>query len=485
MENNEKYIIKNLKHHSEEIDLDGLWDEVSLHIPKEKKQRRFGFWIIGGVIIGLLSLGLYWMNTQEPNHDDIHQSLISVSSDEKSNTEFDKAELVSNKLKLEKNSEVKEVQDPIEEYSSNPTQTLAQQPSIINQEKSVGLPNVIQENPSDQNSYENINDDNSNLKSNSSSNATELYSSIPNTISRVNEQKNKEIENENPSVEKRSIKSPLLHIPFLTNQNQQPLSHKRDMASINSNVGIHIQKQSNILINRWSFYINGGGGYANRNLSTSTIELQPEANRRNTIVDVLGSWKVDGGLEFRVMPKWRLSLGLGYLQIHEKATFETDYLIPIDVEKEHTVYYQDGSVENNLEQGNGEGIRHTEEIRFNQLKMLRIPVRISYQLLNWNSSKIHLGASAAYTIRQNYDGFTSLSPSQERYDLDLDLDNRFRTNGSMSYGIFMEGTTHLTSAVDLTFSLGYQKIKNINTELYLIDQEYNSLSLTSGLRHRF
>ena len=50
MENNEKYIARQLRNHREDLDLDGLWSDVSPHIPKEKKRRRLGFWVFDGLL---------------------------------------------------------------------------------------------------------------------------------------------------------------------------------------------------------------------------------------------------------------------------------------------------------------------------------------------------------------------------------------------------------------------------------------------------
>ena len=177
--------------------------------------------------------------------------------------------------------------------------------------------------------------------------------------------------------------------------------------------------------------------------------------------------------------------GLNYTQIHEKASFELEYLVDFEIETNSLILRQDGTIEDENGVNTAQGIRHIKETRYNRLRMLSIPVRITYKVLSFDNLSIEMGAMASYSISQSYIGYTSLSGSADSYNLTLDKENKFRTNGAVSYGLNIAGSTHLSNLLDLTFSIGYQKTKNINNEIYLIDQQYNSLSLTGGLYRRF
>ncbi len=488
MENNEKYIVKNIKGYREDIDLNDLWAEVSPNIPKRKKRRKIGFWIFGGFILGIMTISISWMTNTSTNPADLN---LSNSEELKIN----QSEYLINK-------------DIITSADNEPS--LSGNSEIQND---VTISNFIDE--------VEINDVNIDFgevvdKANKKNNTVKLIK--PNQpIQLKNQAKStSKIDGFNDGSIRLNITLPILRSgeknvenmlsPYNIDNKKQEIRREIELSTrplvilygkiksldIKRNlripeIDIKMQKIEKPIakINRWNVYFVGGGALVNRKLNTRSIELKPELDRRTAVTNVLGSWEVEAGVGFRISPKIKIMAGLNYTQIHEKANFESDYLVGFDVAANILIHKQDGSVEMETESSFDQRIRHTQEVRYNQLRLLQIPVRVTYELLSMDRFKVNIGGLTAYSVQQKYKGYTSISASEESYDLGLDRENKFRTKGSVSYGLFLEGITHISKMVDLSFHIGYKQTRKINTEIYLIDQQYNSLSFTSGLSRRF
>lgn len=478
MENNEKYIIDQIQGHREDVDIEALWADVSPHIPKEKKKRRVGFWIFGmAVLIALFTFsGILFDGDVESEKLTITDGKVanqdinnneSISKEIATNEKVEKVEkLVHSDLQNKRNGEISAQVLDAKSPSNNKSTTYK-----------VHSNSFADENKNDPNALNSV------VKI-VSTNETEPGQTTEQIV-------NSEIVNKNTQllefIESSNVRAntsnELLAISILPIPMQNLLFRELDGIEFNHTPLVRVNMQRHL--NRYSAYFLTGASFVQRSLTTNSIEFQPERDRRNSIVDVLGSWEVEGGFGMRLSQKLRLSVGLGYTQIHERARFESDYLVDIEAGSNNTVFRQDGSVLNIDGTYAGQGIEHSEETRFNEFKMVRIPIRLSYELMDLDKLELRLGVLGAFGISQGYSGFTSLSATSERYDLDLDLENKFRTSGTISYGLNIEGVTHLSKMLDLTFGIGYQKTQKINNEIYLIDQQYNSLSFTSGLYRRF
>ncbi len=486
MDGNEKYIVESLRNHHEEIDMDGLWADVAPQIPTEKKRRKMGFWIFGSLIIALMLAGIGWVKIA-PN--DMDQDKLAASQ------EFN----IDQKSNLNDNSKNQlQNQEVIDKSTLKPGKiatTLASDEDVNN----IDNQKISIQTKTDNHTIQPITDqlhiqpkkDNQALQENANTTESKIitdtkYPGILNSTYLNSRIGNSQAETEENYLDKSNIvkRTILNQTPQLDNylsplqSDEVPIFH--DMQIVIPKI-----KHASLSSNRWSIYVLGGGALVNRDLSTKSKELRSELVRREAVVDVLGAWEVEAGIGLRLSPRLRLSTGLNYTQIHEKAVFESDYLVDYEAQTNNVIHREDGSVENKAGKSVGQGIRHTEEIRFNQLRMVQIPVRMTYNVLNIDNYKVNIGALASYTIQQQYDGFSSMSASQESYDLRLDEEDKFRSSGSVGFGLFLEGSTHLTKMLDLTFGIGYKQTKRINSEIYLIDQQYNSVFLTSGISRRF
>lgn len=480
MENNEKHIVKNLRDYREEIDLDSLWNDVSPHIPKPKKRRKLGFWMFGGLLIGLVTISVIMLTggTTEASDGKI--------------TEVEKLEIDTKKHCIEE-------KDMVSGDSDNEATELfvAHEDNFTNNRSEI----IVKNNSADDklkgikkqvnNTKESIGSD---LSIDAKSKTTRKQSSLDNNfmrttaLSKVQEENinqtsvnSAEPEMQSSSQERRSTVSHV--VPFL--QNVKLLKYVRSMEKPHLDLKIINTGEYHSTSNKWSFYLQGGGAIVNRDLSIRSEEMQGERDRRVAVAEVLGAWEVEGGLGFQLSPKLRLMTGLSYMQIHEKANYSSEELIDFETNSENLIRKQDGSEEIITESIKGQGITYREEIRYNHVKFLQIPIRLTYELLTLNKLKLNIGGLAAYSLQQKYEGYTSLSSSMDSYDLQMDKDAKFRKSGSLSFGFFLEGTTHITEMMDMSFSLGYKQTKKINNEIYLIDQQYNSLTFNTGIRRRF
>lgn len=483
MESNEKYIVENIRNHREEIDLDGLWADVSPQIPKKKQRRRFGFWIFGGLAVLTLlgiSLAMYFpsemvkskMSTEGSMQES--QSIVATNIDRITN----------------ENNSVKESKFIESDRKNNSSNALSNEGKLReNTSRSILQKQAIQANDNfvrSSNTLKNKKTNNippfySKDESNGQDNSKSSFAVALNE--EENDLKNIDSDEDTQSVDEYIKQVILAETATLTRKELKPLSFDRITPEMDLEVSIIDNRL--LQVNQWSAYVLSGGGIASRKLSTKEIELIPEIERRDAVVDVMGSWELEAGIGFRLSPKLKIMTGLSYTQIHEKASFASEYLIESETQSVNSIYWQDGTVENKTSSTTSQGTRRTTEIRYNQLSLLQIPLKASYEFLTIKRFKLNIGAFAAYTINQKYAGVTSFSASSSSYDLNLDQENKFRTSSSISYGLFLEGTTHLSRMLDLSFGLGCRQTNKINTEIYLIDQQYNSLSFTGGISRRF
>lgn len=483
MENNEEYLTDRIRNHREEIDMDGLWEGVSPHIPKEKKRRKIGFWFFRGMIIVLSMIGVLWMMNSMITSDE--GKLVSVE-----NVEIDQnlpQHIVIDKTTNEEEVKVSNIED--EKLSKK-----------LRKKTSLDVNNKLQSEVAVLDPHETIvNQSKINIKSSKAiiplSTLTDFgqvkkdFASkkalFPNT-------KTTQIDNDRSyphlSVKnQQSGKKGRVFLNSLDQLNQSKQLLKSEERPIFSDLEIDLVEVKNPFsnINRWNVYFFGGGGILDRKLKLKSIELKAERNRRDMTIDALGEWSVEAGIGYRLSSKLKVMTGLNYTQIHEEESFESSYLIDVDVETNNLIKKQDGSSFNETENSIAQGRRIIGERRYNQIRLFQIPIRLTYDILQIDKFNMSIGGLASYSIKQKYEGHTSLSFFQESYDITLDKDNKFRTSGSVSYGLFIEGTTHLSDMIDLSIRLGYKQIKNINSEIYLIDQQYNSLTFSSGISRRF
>jgi len=477
MENNENYIVENIRSHREEIDLDGLWAEVAPQIPKEKKRRRLGHWIIPGLTLVILLVGFAWvLDVSNQKVDSKLLTVEEIANEQNSQAIGSEKEILEIELTTPKESRLAKnltlIKNTKSEISnSKPSENVKSTPKNKHIQKALFLESENNEDRQKSTTIFNGKDD---FQKNIISSTSTIF------------KKQESVENDkfqNSSVNQLENNRTSIDIIDLEDQELQALKYRRNLPRFV--MAIPIIKIENPKINRWSAYLIGGAAMVNRRLDIRIIELQAERDRRSAVIDVLGSWEVEGGLGFRITSKLKLMTGFNYTQIHERAEFDTDYLINYEIEKQNLIHFQDGTVTNESGSTDEDGIRHTQEIRYNQLSLFQIPLKVSYQFLKIDKVKINIGAFASYSFKQRYAGHTSLSASSESYNLDLDKENKFRKSGAISYGLYLEGSTHLTSMTDLSISLGYRTTNRINREIYLIDQQYNSLSFTSGFHRRF
>ena len=473
MENKDKYIVDKIRNHREEVDMNALWDHVSPHIPKPKKKRRIAFWIFGGALLFVLS-GLFLLdsfsqpieNTRENGNE--YASKIEVGA---FSSEIGKSgQTVSNNPSGESNS----TQIETREEKEIKNQTLNTEAFKIDNNTT----NTTLEN--NESSYDN-------------------QSAVGNILTNANEETD--------------IKdAPITQIGLVEKNDEDLLNDKvedivisqvdREITSLDKLISdlnfiehegldeIALDKKVDVLKvgiteNRiWDAYFLSGGSVANLVLNAGSADVVQEAERLESITEVLGSWHVEAGVGLKIFPRVKLSFGLGYIQIHEKASFETEYLVNNVIETNSEIHRQDGSIENDFSSEIVSGTRYTNEQRFNQLRILSIPVRLAYRLLNVDIFQVDVEGSSALAIHQSYDGFTSFSGNTASYDLGLDADSRFRTGGAIKYGIGLKGAMHLNRRTDLNLRIGFEKLRNITTEAYLIDQQYTLYTLSCGVSHR-
>lgn len=471
MENNEKYIIDQLKEHREDINMQTLWAGVSPHIPKEKRKNRAFYWLFGLIfLIGFAGLSFQLLNSENTTGQislnerseqiEIDNENVSITQmHQRSLSAQDKNEVANkenNKSSLNKNSNgSQDIADHITEDPNNRLKTQnilkneAMPPIKINGsaiDKAVTEPEIL---------------------------TFTAFGLKSGSVDKESEMEPKTLE----SVQKTGVEPlPILWV--------NPLTHSSFEMEMPTQTFLAKPVQNSNL-NRYTIYMLSGFSYVGRSLQARDIEIQSERDRRYSIVDVLGAWEIEGGIGYKLSPKITISTGIGYTQIHERAKFESDYLVDFEIDSNNKVFKKDGSVENEDGVLIGQGIRHTEETRFNQFRMVRLPIRISYEFMDLNAIKIRIGAMTALSLSQSYNGFTSLSATSERYDLNKDVDNKFKSKGTVSYSLNLEGLVHISRMTDLSFGIGYQKTQNINNEIYLIDQQYTSLSINSGLYRRF
>ncbi len=182
----------------------------------------------------------------------------------------------------------------------------------------------------------------------------------------------------------------------------------------------------------------------------------------------------------------RISLGVKYSQIIEKSEFVSIYDVELEEDKWlGTTYYQDGSIVKENEVVVNHVERESIEKRINSIRFISIPVAVRYTFLKQKSYSVSIGFNASYSLNQNYNGFTSLSDKQESYNITLDSENKFATSGAFSYGVALYYLKPIFRNTDLMMGINYTKLKGINNEIYLIDQQYNSLTLSAGISRKF
>ncbi|MDF1697199.1 MAG: hypothetical protein P1U56_15255 [Saprospiraceae bacterium] len=473
MENNEKYLIHQIKNHREEIDVDGLWEEVSGNIPKEKRKKRFGFWVFSGVILFGIIAGALKFSSDSTILSTKQLALVPDLSVGTASIEKEVVPPISDKIiqakKVTASASTSTDKSTYETKaihgSTNFTPVFSKKQSNVDQftlkeaNRKTGeiMPSEI------------IGESHLEI---AKSTGRELVGSIQMTAGQL----------DNENVGKRDF----LTIEFLNTIESvlkwEPLHLKGEVKP--TRINLEKEKKAKAK-NKWSFYVLGGGGLASRSLRTVIPELRSEMDRRNEVVDVLGMWKIEGGVGFRITPKLTVYSGINLTQIHERAYFVSEFVEGNEIETESTIYLQDGTVESIAGTTVINGIQKVTETRYNQWRTIQLPITLSLNLMDLDKINVRAGASFAYSFHQKYQGFTSFSGSQNRYDLSQDEDGKFRTFGGYSYGIHFEGITHLSRMVDLGFRIGYNKLNNINSTQYLIDQKYTTIDFSSGLYFRF
>lgn len=486
MENNEKYILEHIKSHREELDLEELWSNVSPHIPKEKKKNRFIFWVLGYVLIGVAALSMLIIT-----NDHSMENVLEISNENgkiaKHSSQNPSAESKNdNPLELVYNkTDQKDKESRYIDFSKNSKAT------SNTYEKSIKVNQIDK----GELNYKNLDGETLNVLPSGSENfknkedksvkASALVQEVAEEDNDSKRTSDLEFNLENKGASELRETKPMIRAISILPIELNVLGHKRKIFSGELPPFGITPAFINSKRNRFGLYVFGGGSIASRTLSARSKELESEQVRRSNTVKVLGAWQVEGGVGLSITPKLRFMTGINYTQNHEKARFESAYLVDFEIESNEIIYRQDGTIENINGTTNGQGIRRVEEIRYNQFKVIQIPIRMSYEVFSFDKMRLNLGAMMSYSISQRYVGFESLSASRESYSLTEDDEQKFRTKGAIAYGFYVESKSHLSKMWDLTFSLGYQKMKNINNRNYLIDQQYNSLSITGGVYRRF
>ena len=473
MENKDKYIVDRIRNYREEVDMNALWDQVSPHIPKPKKKRRIAFWIFGGAVLFVLS-GLFLLNVHTQNTD---------------NRIFDGNEYASNS----KDSSISPKEEKIGLLSSDSPKEAAQ-------------PFQIQTNPDKNIKGENlkpelIKDDKIEVITsfNLSESINNNQPSIVNELRDVKQEKNHKdalltqigypdqedgafIQNRNEDEMPTRTTREVVSLDKLSSD--LTFIIQRDLGELRLDKQVDVLKGTKANFRIWDFYFMSGGSLVNQTLKALSADITAEAERIESITEVMGSWQLEAGIGFKISPKIKLSFGLGYLQIHEKASFETEYLVDNVIETNNFINRQDGTVENDFSTKIVSGTRYTNEQRFNELKIISIPIRLSYRLLNIDVFQIDVEGASSLAFHQSYEGFTSFSGSTSSYDLNLDEESRFRTRGALKLGLGLKGAMHLNRRTDLNLRIGIEQLRNITTTEYLIDQKYTFYTLSCGISHR-
>ncbi|MEM9548923.1 MAG: hypothetical protein AAGA77_23255 [Bacteroidota bacterium] len=477
MDKGEKYITQHLKDHREQVDMDGLWEGVAPHIPKAKRKRRIGYWMLGGVMLGIMISGVVIMTGLADS---------SAFSPTKL-ADFQKEDSVSKSIS-KKVGNLKEESDENGKNLHTITPQKSNEKDQYKKGKRENFKFTSIESETKKNTFFNATSEDKKIKPNNKAKVTNSSPNVsPNIVlaPTIHKSDNKNSNHENLNYDKTPIqeRSELDELPLLAAK-YSILNFESKSTEFND-VQVKVESKTAPSLNRWSVYLLGGGAVVNRTLHSRSIELVDERNRRASIANVLGAWQVEGGLGFRWSPKLTLLTGLNYTQVHEKAQFETEYQVDYEDVINTSIHRQDGSVENNSTTVTEQGIRSTDEIRYNQFRMLQIPIRMTYEIFQLEKIKLRIGAMTSFGIQQSYVGFTSFSGFQPSYDLSFDQDKKFKTRGTLTYGLFLEGATHLSRMTDFTFGLGVNRTSTMNTEIYLIDQQYTILSISTGLSRRF
>lgn len=481
MDNNERYITGKIKDHREDVDLDGLWAGVSPHIPKKKQKRRGVFWLLG--LCMLIAFFIFsWMSSSENDTESGKWAQRTIQND--------RDEIAS------RGEENRTVTMELNAEESSRNETLSVEPvdkaDEVSKEVAVHAPVTNQRRKAISNytsSFE------SKLQK---KNGKDTGLMVSNSIQKKSRANGEEVNvNSMEDTSQEIVDNALLEGPrekgnarlMYSLQSLKLLSmapeYGGEEVAIDLPEIIRPSFASKAINGKWTIYVRGGAALGQRLLTSRTVELGLERDRRNEIASMLGAWSIEGGFGLKLRPKLTLQTGISYQQIHEKTEFETDYLVDYETMANNVIHKQDGSMDTEPQAQKGQGIRHTEEVRYNQLRTLRIPLRLQYEIVDLDGIKIDVGGMFAYSLNQDYVGFTSLSATSERYDLGLDPEGKFRSKGALAYGLSLMGRIHLSRMIDFSFGFEYQRATKINSEIYLIDQQYNLFSITSGFSRRF
>jgi len=481
MEDKEKYITSYIKNHREELDMDALWADVAPHIPQQKKKRRMGFWILGVMAMIALVVSFSWMadSVNVEKHTIAPSSPLSGSEPMKQTSSNQKTKNIAT---AEKNSIETRKDNHIEENTFDQSSViLTKKPNSTRRKllRNEQVENKVASSKKAQSKTTNSEQSKSSVKKNFDK---EIIASETTSDLRLTSRDESSSNTEVASLSQ--VRKKIENFPFLNTKSSLP-EYNRAVGTM-AVIPIKVKDgQQTRWHNRWNLYALFGGGVADRSLRNRTEELLAERDRRASIVDVLGTWDMELGFGFRLSPRLKVETGLMYTQVHERASFTTDYQMDVEVQSEILINRQDGTTINELSSTTEQKSIRTTETRYNQWRTLQIPFRVSYQLVNIDKFRLGIGGLFSYGIWQEFKGFTSFSTAQESYDLQQDQEGRFRSHGAVSYGVSLLASRHLTSMLDLNLGLGFRQQRNINSEIYLIDQQYNFFIINCGISRRF
>lgn len=487
MENKEKYIIDSVKSHREEVDIDSLWASLDGKIPQPQKRKRGVFWWANlngetlksfkvGKLLLLCLVGLligYWtINIDAP---------LSKARKTNSALKTDKNDIKSESAPIVK----AEVANKLNRITNKQIQN---EDVIANRYNKDVIKEAIKESRSNnirvekKYSYQSINDNTQTIKnkiiesdySGNQNPKVEIpkVSTLPKYNTVAKEKTNYSDQRSNVDIKflkhkaldfSRFHSSTLLNTPSLSVSNiKYPVHQKRP---------------------KFEVFVLGSTSLISRSLDAKDVEQNPEVLYRDRVEKAKVGWSTTVGLSYQLTSDFRVSTGLEYEQYHEQAKFEATYIVDGGgQELSSTTYFQDGSSSINSSQALVE--RKTNEVRNNNIRFLNIPFSLDYRLYSFGAIDFNVSGHFAYSIYQGAKGYTSYMSNQSSYDLSLDKDGRYARFGAMKYGLGFNLQNQFSKNVVGVLGIRYTQTGGINSEQYMINQKYNSITFSIGLHHK-
>ena len=436
----ESTIKDKMLNHQPTLDMDAMWDKVSIGVQPPKKKRRFIFWWFLGTVVGLSALGLFLNSvmdtdgstTQPVNISSIDTEINALKADQGSNESYDYSpKSMSN---VTPNTGAMKTENEIVSESQ-----------IIEKESSSKSKDVV---------FESITESNS-MSTPFLNNVVVGLNKKDNSISSLDKLKTK----------------------------NYTLLYSRNKIEINKFIA-PLSKLSHPLKRRKSSFSLSGGYYINsRQFDLNDNELIEDFNQRGLTEKPIDAFSIAINYIQPLNAKFSLSGGIKYQSVwelneyeDENTSYETKKVL---VER---IYTSEGVLEIFEDKLIGT-TTNTYQKRFNEFKSIALPIEILYQA-SIGKMNLEFGGGVDVVISRSQIG--TFYKKDDYYEMESDTDQLMNTNLGISINMSAGVVFPLGEKFNLVSKFrGIIPLNNLYNKQYGITHKQSLLGLDMGINYSF